>query len=320
MNTPDLISTGVICADVMVRPVENLPPRGSLALVPHLEMHLGGLAGVTATVFSQLGGQAAFVGRIGRDSFGDYLLSCLEKNGVATDRVRRDQRHGSAATVVTITDSGERTFMHHMGTNAEVCEEDLDFDYTRTANVFHWGGPGITPKLEGEAMGRILAQLKDEGVTTSMDTCYDGKGVWLPLIEAALPHLDIVFSSAEEARHYTGQEKIADIAQFFLAYGVTTVVIKLGENGMYIAQDDFAGHIPAFDIEVVDTTGAGDAACGGFLYAMQQGWAVEQCGRFANAVGALTVQRMGGAEAIDSREQVEKFLAECPVRSSRTIS
>jgi len=312
MIVPELVTTGVICADVMVRPVDALPPRGSLALVPELEMHLGGLAGVTAAVFSQLGGKAAFVGRVGDDSFGDFLLASLEKRGVDTHQVRRDGAHRSSATVVTITEDGERTFMHHMGTNAEVCEDDLDFAFIGQAKLFHWGGPGITPKLEGAAMGRIMERLRAAGVTTSMDTCYDGKGVWLPLIEAVLPHLDIVFSSFEEARHYTGASTAEDMARFFLDRGAGTAVIKLGGDGLLAATAAESHLLSAHQVSVVDTTGAGDAACGGFLYGFARGLSLAECGRLANGVGGLTVQHMGGAEAVHSYKQVLDFMKESP--------
>ena len=304
----DVVTVGVICADVMAKPVDGLPPRGTLGLVPQLEMHLGGLAGVTAAVVCQLGGSAAFVGSLGQDGFGDYLLATLAKSGVDTRYVRRSGDANSSATVVLIAGDGERTFLHHMGTNATVTEADLDYEAIRQAKVFHWGGPGITPKLEGEAMGEIMKKVRAMGVQTSMDTCYDGTGRWYPLIAAALPHLDIVFSSLEEARGYTGKQTPEEIAAFYASHGVGTVVIKLGQGGLYLLRGDESFYLAAHEVKVVDTTGAGDASCGGFLYGHTRGWDLRRCGRLANAVGGLTVQRMGGAEAVVSLEETLKFM------------
>lgn len=304
----DLVTVGVVCADVMVRPVDQIPPRGTLGLVPSLDMHFGGLAGVTAIVCSRLGGSAAFVGRLGRDSFGDFLLSKLSENRVDVSGVRRVDDCRSSATVVLISEDGERTFLHHMGTNAETCEEDMDFGVVGGARVLHWGGPAITPKLDGAPMGRVFEKARSLGVVTSMDTCYDGAGRWLPLIEPSLPHLDIVFSSLEEARNYTGRDAVEDIAGFYLSYGVKTAVIKLGGDGVYArTAEGLEVRLPAHRVPVVDTTGAGDASCGGFLYGFLQGWDLEKCARLANAVGGLTVQRMGGAEAVESLEATLKF-------------
>ena len=230
----DLVSVGVVCADVMVRPVDQVPQRGTLGLVPKLEMHLGGLAAVTASAFCQLGGKAAFLGRVGKDGFGEYLLSTLRNNGVDVSGVKRVEETHSSATVVLIDSAGERTFLHHVGANAETCEDDMDFDMIRGARVFHWGGPAIMPRLDGAPMGRVFARAKALGVATSMDTCYDGKGVWLPLIEPSLPHLDIIFSSYEEACRYTGCDTPETIADFYLSRGVKIAVVKTRQRRRHV--------------------------------------------------------------------------------------
>lgn len=304
----ELVSVGVICADVMVRPVDEVPRRGTLGLVPKLEMHLGGLAAVTASAFCQLGGNAAFLGRVGRDGFGDYLLSALQHNGVDVGCVKRDDSAHSSATVVLIDGAGERTFLHHVGANAVTCEEDMDFEAIGQARLFHWGGPAIMPRLDGPPMGRVFARAKALGVTTSMDTCYDGNGVWLPLIEPSLPHLDLIFSSFEEACHYTGRTTPESIADFYLGYGIKVAVIKLGGDGIFVKSGGQQCRVPAHRVDVVDTTGAGDACCGGFLYGWVREWDVERCARLANAVGGLTVQHMGGAEAITGLDQAVTFM------------
>lgn len=300
----DLVTVGVICADVMVRPVDTLPARGTLGLVPQLEMHLGGLAGVTATVMARLGASSAFVGCLGQDSFGDQIIQTLLQSGVDTGHIGRDPAHNTSATVVLIDESGERTFLHHMGTNATVTPDDLDFDFIHTAKILHWGGPGITPGLEGEAMAGVYAQARAAGVVTSMDTCYDGKGVWGPLIFPSLPHLDIVCTSLEEAVHYTGHDTPEAIGQFFLDHGARWVLVKLGPDGAYACDANASVRVPAHEVKVVDTTGAGDAACAGFLYGFLHDSSLARATRMANAVGSLTVEVMGGAGGVTSLDQV----------------
>ena len=304
----DVISVGVVCADVMVRPVESLPKRGSLALVPRLELHLGGLAGVTAAVLCRLGAKAAFMGRLGQDGFGDYVLSALKSHGVDVSRVRRTAECGTSATVVLISEDGERTFLHHLGTNVLTSESDVDFDLVAQAKVLHWGGTSITPGLDGEPIGRVFQKARAMGVKTSMDTCFDGKGIWFPHIQHALPHLDIAMSSIEEARHYTGKETPEEIADFYRSFGVESVLVKMGGEGLYVKSGKEGHHIPAHNVPVVDTTGAGDAACGGFLYGVIHGWDLLRCGRLANAAGALTVQVMGGSNGVRSLQETLAFM------------
>ena len=304
----DVVTIGCICADVMVRPIEAFPERGKLALIPHLEIHVGGLAGVTATVLCQLGAKAAFIGQLGQDGFGDYLIATLLSEGVDVSRVHRTTKHGTSATVVLIGGDGERTFLHHMGTNVVTSEDDVDFDFVSQAKILHWGGPSITPALDGEPIGRVFKQAHALGTKTSMDTCFDGKNVWFPNIEHALPHLDIVMSSIEEARHFTGKQTAEEIADFYRSFGVETVMVKMGAEGLFVKNGQESHYVAAHRVPVVDTTGAGDAACGGFLYGYINGWDLLRCGRLANAVGGLTVQRMGGAEAIRSLEETLAFM------------
>ena len=286
----------------MVRPVDSFPDRGTITLVPHAELHLGGLAAVTATVLCQLGMSAAFIGCLGEDSFGDFITHNLESNGVDVSHLRRTREQSSASTVVLISEDGERSFLHHVGANALLVESDVDFDAVAQAKILHWGGPSVTPGLEGKPIGRVMAKARAAGVTTSVDTCFDGSGRWFAHIEHALPHLDIVMSSLEEARHYTGKHEPEAIADAYRSYGPETVMIKLGGDGLFVKNSEEAHYVAAHDVPVTDTTGAGDAACAGFLYGQIHGWSLLRCGQLANAVGAMTVQVMGGAEAIDSMD------------------
>jgi len=277
-------------------------------LLPELEIHLGGLAAVTATVFAQLGGKSALIGKLGADGFGDYIVGALSHAGVDTVHVRREKSEHTSATIVLVTSQGERTFLHHLGTNGTTVPGDIDMALAKQAKAFHWGGPGVTPGLTGEGMGKVFQELRETGVMTSMDTCFDGSGTWFPLIEGALPHLDVVMSSLHEARYYTGKQEPRDIVRFFRSFGARYVMLKLGGDGMIVEDARESHHFQAHKVNVVDTTGAGDASCAGFLYGLVNGWGLYRSGQLANAVGGLTVQHMGGAEAIASLEDTIAFM------------
>ena len=166
----------------------------------------------------------------------------------------------------------------------------------------------MTPQLTGPGMGKVFKELREAGVVTSVDTCFDGSGTWLPLLEEALPHLDIVMSSIDEARHYSGKQEPQDIIDFYRSYGVETVMLKLGGEGMMVQNSSESHRIQAHKVNVLDTTGAGDASCAGFLYGCLNGWGLERSGQLANAVGGITVQHMGGAEAIASLDETVAFM------------
>lgn len=293
----DILTIGVVCADIMVYPLEQWPRPGALTLVPNIDPRMGGLAGVTASVASQLGARTAFIGRLGKDLFGNYLNDELKRHGVDTSMVRWDETEGTSATIVTIDNSGERTFMHRVGATKNVTPADVDPALLRNTKVLHWGGPAITPGLQGKPIGELFERARALGIATSIDTCFDGAGVWYPHIEHALPHTTIMMSSIDEARHYTGRQTDHEVADFYLSHGTQMVLVKLGEGGVLAANRAERHRIPAHRVNVVDTTGAGDAACGGFLYAYVNAWPLEESAALANAVGGLTVQAHGGAEA-----------------------
>lgn len=291
----DLVTIGCVCADVKVQPVDELPARGTLGLVPSLEMTLGGLAGVTAAVFSRLGGKAAFTGCLGNDAFGNFIVESFQEIGVNTQGIRRVREHHTAASVVLIDSSGERTFLHHVGTVGVVSEDDIDLDLAKRTKIFHWGGPGLTTQLHGKPIARVFKKIQSIGVKTSIDTCFDGSGTWLPLMEEALPHTSILCTSMSEAPHYAGTSDPHAILGFFAGYGVEHILLKMGDGGLLVRDQHETIAFKAHDVPVVDSTGAGDAACAGFLYGLVHQWPLARCGAIANAVGALTVQSTGSA-------------------------
>lgn len=302
-TVPNIITLGIVCADVIAHPVRSAPAKGELSFVDRVEVHLGGLAGATAIASSKLGASTGIIACVGQDSFGDFLVSTMADAGVDVSQVQRMADSTTSSTIVLVDGEGERSFLHSVGANACLREDCVDFDYVSQAKVLHWGGPALCPGLDGEPISRVMKRAQELGVCTSMDTVFDGSGRWYPLIEGVLPHLDIVMSSLEEARQYTGQDTPENMADFFLSKGPETVVIKLGPEGILLATPDTKLRISAHDVQVVDSTGAGDSACGGFLYGYVCGWDAERCARLANAVGALTVQSVGGAEADLSLER-----------------
>ncbi len=305
----DVASLGITVGDVRVRPVDRMPERGQMVPADEMGLHLGGLAAATAATIGRLGGRVCMLGAVGTDVIGEFALDELRRAGVDVDGVKRVATAMTSVTVVVISSDGERSFIHHPGANDEFTERDVDFDRIASSRVFHYGGPFLMKQYDGAPAARVLERARAAGAVTSMDTAWDGSGRWMSVVEPLLSHVDIIFSSIEEARQITGKTDPADIADAYLSYGVGTAVIKLGADGCYL--EDNAGvelRVPAHDVTVVDTTGAGDAFVGGYLYGLTRGWNTEETVRFANAVGGLTCARLGGAASIESAEQVREFM------------
>lgn len=305
-----VVCLGILVADVVGKPIEAFPPRGTLASVERMELHAGGCAVNTGITLRRLGISTAVLGKVGTDGFGDFLRHTLETNSVETQGIILDASASTSATMVAVHSDGERTFLHHTGANAAYCADDVSWAQIELADILHIAGPFLMERFIGSDCAEVLRQAKALGKTTTLDTVWDFTGRWMTMLAPCLPFLDYALPSLEEARQITGQNAPRDIAQVFLDHGVGTVGIKMGEAGAYVRTamgEELT--IPAMGVEAIDALGAGDAWAAGFLCGLTRGWELERTARFANAVGACCVQALGATTGILSFEETEMMLA-----------
>ncbi len=312
---PEVTCIGVLVADVIVRPVDRWPEPGRLQFVEDIELHSGGPAHTAAVVLAKLGVSSALVGRVGADPFGAFLLDVLRRDGVE-EHVRRDRDTSTAMTVVAVGSGGERSFLHHVGANGRLSASDVDETLLADSRFLHLGGYFLLPSLEGEAAATLLRRARSVGCRTSVDLAWDAQGRWMSVLAPCLRHLDVLFGNREELARVTGRDDPAAMAANLRERGVRTVAVKLGEEGAYVEGEAWRGSLPAFSVETVDTTGAGDAFCAGFLAGLLWGWNLEESARFANAVGATCVTAVGGTAGVRSSEETLAFMGRTPYRGA----
>ncbi len=303
-----VVCLGILVADVVGKPIEAFPPRGTLASVERMELHAGGCAVNTGISLSRLGVSTAILGKVGADGFGDFLRQALEKNGIEAQGLVLDSSVSTSASMVAVHADGERTFLHHTGANAAYSAADVAWPVIEAADVLHIAGPFLMDKFIGSDCAGVLQQAKALGKTTTLDTVWDFTGRWLETLAPCLPFLDYALPSLEEARRITRQQAPRDIAQVFLDHGVGSVGIKMGEAGAYVRTsggDELT--LPPMRVEAVDALGAGDAWAAGFLCGLTRGWDMEKTARFANAVGACCVQALGATTGIRPFEETLDF-------------
>lgn len=310
---PEVTCVGVLVADVIVRPVDVWPERGRLLLVEGIEVHSGGLAHTTGVTLATLGVPTAVVGRVGADLLGTFLIDVLRTHRVET-HVRREEHASTSVTVVVVASSGERSFLHLPGANAHLVPQDVPDALLARSRIIHLGGYFVLPAMDGPPAAALLRRAKTAGCRTSLDLAWDAHGRWMSTLAPCLPHLDLLFGNRDELAHVTGLDDPAGIAAHLRDLGIGIVAVKLGEEGAYVDAGGWRGRVPAFSVEVVDTTGAGDAFCGGFLAGYLAGWDLERTTRFANAVGAMCVTAIGGSTGIGSMAEVLRFLEITPSR------
>lgn len=302
---------GILVADVMVEPVKRLPDKGGLLPVNSITMHNGGNAMTAAINLKKRGIESYMVGMVGDDMFGEFLKSKLQTAGVNVDGLKTEPKTQTSASVVVIDESGERSFLHCKGANAELTVDDINMGAIDPCEMVFVTGSFLMDSFDGVGTMQFLKQCKEMGKTTFLDVCWDASGRWGELLDMAMPYIDYFMPSIDEAVLIAGKEDPDEIAQVFMDKGVKNVVIKLGGKGSYLRKEGEAkGKIfPPFYVEnPVDTTGAGDSFCSGFLAAYAAGQEPEDCMVFANATGAQCVTAMGATTGIKGFEETMEWI------------
>ncbi len=303
----DVLSLGIFVVDVLGRTINQFPDKGKLILFDELETHAGGCANNTAIALARLGISVGAMGNIGRDDFGNLVLRTLQENGVDTTGMSRDAHVNTSFTFVAIASDGERSFCHYIGANAELSEDNLAWDIIKNTKILHIGGALVMPNFDGQPMANVLRKSKAHGITTSLDTAWDATGKWLEILEPCLSYVDIFLPSLAEAQHLTGKTEPSNIAASLLRYGIHTVAIKIGEQGSYVRTADEEIFVPAYNVNVIDATGAGDAYVAGFLAGTVMGWELNATAELASATGAACVTAIGTTAGIQNLEETLKI-------------
>ncbi|HEY3936076.1 MAG TPA: carbohydrate kinase family protein [Bryobacteraceae bacterium] len=302
-----VLCSGSIIYDILVRPVDRMA-WGTTKFVDSIEYHIGGNAANTSRALAILGVSTRLLGFVGRDQQGDLVVEGLRRAGVDTAAIYRGDL-ATATTVVLVNEAGDRQFLHRLGISQTAFASPVRFDapLIEGAAHYHLASLFLLPRLRVHAPS-MLAKARSVGLRTSLDTNWDAEGRWILDLQPCLPYLDFLFMNEDEARMLTGSSDPSVAAGVVRAGGVRTTVIKLGRRGCAIYTDDREIVCPAFEVNVKDTTGAGDCFVAGFLSALLRNEDLATAGRFANAVGALSVQKIGAVTGVLSRCEVEDWM------------
>ncbi len=301
----DVVCLGILVADIIARPVDELP-HGTVALMEEVSLRGGGCALNTGTGLARFGLTVAVVGKVGVDSSGDFVLALIADRGLDTQGVLRDTIAPTSATVVLVDRQGERSFLHLPGANGALGADELTPERVFSGRALHIAGALVMPALDGAPTAALLAEARRRGVRTSLDTVFDATGRW-ERVEPCLPHLDLLTVGIAEAQGITGEREPAAAAAWLRDRGVAEVAVKLGSEGCFVASESFEGAIPAFPIRAVDGTGAGDAFAAGVLYGRLAGWPLADAARLANAAGALATTAIGATEGLRDLDETLAF-------------
>ncbi|UCE00795.1 MAG: sugar kinase [Chloroflexota bacterium] len=309
-----VLCLGILVADVVGRPLRTVPEPGRLVLVDEMGLYTGGCAVNAATALALLGLPVEVIGKVGADPFGDFVIDAMQNRGIGTRGVIRDQSVGTSVTMVMVDPDGERRFVHYIGANARLTEADIDLKLLDGASILHIGGSLVLPGIDGEPTANLLRYAQKKGLTTFLDTVWDDTGRWMTLLGPGLPYIDYFIPSLPEAQAVTGLIEPEEVAQALIEHGVGVVALKMGADGCLVKSPDETLRMPAFDVDVVDATGAGDAFAAGFIAGIWHRWTLEKTAQFASAVGALCVTGAGATGGVRSLSETMQFIETAKVK------
>ncbi|MGG3563317.1 carbohydrate kinase [Neobacillus rhizosphaerae] len=309
--------------------IDFIPLQKGAALkdVVAFERAPGGAPANVAAAVAKYGQKAAMISKVGNDAFGDFLIEKLVEAGVETDKIYRTGEANTALAFVSLKENGERDFSFYRNPSADLLlsEEEIEPAWFKTGDILHFCSVDLVESPMKQAHTKAIAAVSATGGLVSFDP-----NVRLPLwddpedcrkaILEFLPAADIVKVSDEELSFITGIQEESDAIHSLFVGNVKAVVYTKGAAGADLYLKDEIFKSSGYSVEPVDTTGAGDAFIGGFLYQLLELQAnpgnVEEVLRrnaadilrFANASGAFTTTGKGAISALPSKEEVESLI------------
>src|SRR3954471_18380861 len=286
---PLFVTLGAHVLDVHAKYVEAIPEGQGGALIEEIRVSPAGAAGGTAITMAKLGARTVTVGAIGADDLGDLLVTMLGRLGVDTDRVARKEGVQTSASVLPIRPNGDRPALHVIGANASFTRDDVPWDVVEQAAALHLGGPEFMHALAPE----VLGFCREHGVRTSADVLADGWPELLDMIAPALEQVDWFLPNDDQALKLTGAEDVEAAGRALVERGIGGCAITCGARGSIIVTGEDTERVPAFEVEVVDTTGCGDAFSAGFMRGLSLERSPADSARLGSACASLVAQGLG---------------------------
>jgi sugar/nucleoside kinase (ribokinase family) len=309
----EVVCAGILVADIFVPPLARLPMAGELLATDDFWIDSGGCAANTATCLLKLGVPTCVVGKVGRDSFGDFVERDLTAKGVNTQAIARSDSAGTSKTVILPVKGEDRRYIHTFGANSEFRVSDIPRDLVARARVLYVGGYMVLPGFEPEALRDLLAFAQQNHVLTVLDVAVpEGVNDLLPL-QALLPYVDYFTPNDHEAHLLTGQSDPVQQARCLLQAGCSTVIITQGERGVLLLNAEEQLALPAFSFELVDGSGAGDAFSAGLIAGLLQNRPLSECLRLASAIGGSACTRLGCTPGAFALSEADAYLQAHPI-------
>ena len=281
----------------------------------------GGAPANVTVAAARLESEAAFIGAVGEDLFGDFILRALRAEGVDTSAVRRcEPPTRTSLAFVEIADGGDRSFTFYRSDPAAdelLSPEDVTRDVLLGASFVNFGSIPLIKEPSRSAIHRAADLAQEIGIPLAFDVNFR-EHLWQSaraareVVDPLLDRSRIIKLSDDELPPMLGTDDTGEAAKMLLDRGAALVLISLGPDGAFYATREFGGEVPAFEVECVDATGAGDAFLAATLTQLSGGaWdeeTVREAVRWGTAAGAIACMGYGAMGPLPTKQELERFM------------
>lgn len=302
----DVTLVGEANIDLVLYGLPDALPVERELLADNMAMVLGGSPAITAHNLAALGSRVGLITAIAEDAFGAICARDLEAAGVDLSHKIQANGLGTGITVLLQHEKVRRA-LTYPGATLSLRFSDLDLEYLGSARHFHLSSYFLQENLRPD-IPRLFRELKQAGLTISLDTNDDPLGVWDSSIRKALAFVDILMPNEREACELTRATNL-DQAVRRLSEIVPLAVVKRGTFGALAVTEVSTYSVDAHVVSSIDAIGAGDSFNAGFLHGHLSGWPIEHCLEFGNLAGAYSTTAIGGVAAFRDRDKMQQFFA-----------
>ena len=304
MKSFDILAAGEINPDLVLTG-DVIPAFGQAEqLVNSASFSIGSSSAIFACGAARLGLKLGFIGICGDDLFGHFMLDEMAHRQVDTTPVIVDPSVQTGMSVI-LSAPTDRSILTHVGSMDRLRADQVTDELLARSRHLHVASYFLQTALQ-PGLPDLFRRAHALGLSTSLDPNWDPSGKWSGFDEL-LPFVDVFLPNRNEAQALSGSPGIEQ-ALALLAQKCPWVGIKLGAEGAIAGSGSETSICPAFNVEVVDTTGAGDSFDGGFLYGFLNGWSLERSLKLGVACGSLSTRKSGGTTAQATLDEALQFV------------
>jgi ribokinase len=297
--TFDVVGFGALNLDKLFK-VNILAKKEEEGAVLDFKESAGGSAANTVVGLARLELKTGFIGKVAADSEGKFLLDDFRKENVDINGITVSDKGRSGAVMGFIDPKGDRALYVDPGVNDQIDFKDINLDYVSGTEFLHLSS--FVGEKPFKAQKQLIEQLSSVKISFDPGAIYARKG--LEALKPIIRRSYVMFPNGIEVKLLTGQD-YREGAKTFIKLGADLVAVKLGKRGCYVTDGKQSHLIEAYNVEVVDTTGAGDAFCSGFLYGLIKRKNLYECGKLGNFVASRCISKMGARTGLPRLEDLK---------------